>query len=118
MSEISIRNASRDEATTIVPMIRLMVTDMADHGGHMPATEDSAWEKLTSGIAEDLNDPSVRYVLAQSTSGGIAGGRRGQAGHLGRRVCTKEDPPYQRHVRSTPVQAPAHRRRADDKNAR
>jgi hypothetical protein len=29
MSEIVIRNASRDEAATIAPLIRLMVTDMA-----------------------------------------------------------------------------------------
>ena len=54
-------------------MIRLMVTDMADLGGHAPAAEDSAWDKLTAGIAEELNNPSVRYMLAQSSNGEIAG---------------------------------------------
>jgi hypothetical protein len=39
MSEIVIRNALRDEAATIAPLIRLMVTDMAGYGGHRPAAE-------------------------------------------------------------------------------
>src|SRR5262249_27413340 len=73
MSEIVFRNASPDDAATIVPMIRLMVTDMAAHGGHGPATEDTAWRALTAALAEELNDPGVRYLLAQSGSGEIAG---------------------------------------------
>ena len=66
-------DASQDDVTTVVSMIRLMVTDMADLGGHAPAAEDSAWDKLTAGIAEELNNPSVRYMLAQSSNGEIAG---------------------------------------------
>ena len=70
-------DASQDDVTTVVSMIRLMVTDMADLGGHAPAAEDSAWDKLTAGIAEELNNPSVRYMLAQSSNGEIAGGVAG-----------------------------------------
>jgi ribosomal protein S18 acetylase RimI-like enzyme len=72
MSEIVIRNASRDEATTVVQMIRLMVTDMESYGGYTTATEDSAWEKLATGIAEELDDENFKYLIAEANDRGIA----------------------------------------------
>src|SRR5262245_44613030 len=73
MSEIAIRNASREEATTIAQMIRLMVTDMASYGGYAPAEDDAAWEALATAIAEELDDACFKYVFAQSDNGEIAG---------------------------------------------
>src|SRR5437762_1178270 len=72
MSEIVIRNASQDEATTVVQMIRRMVTDMESYGGYATATDESAWEKLTTGISEELNDASFKYLIAEADHGEIA----------------------------------------------
>ena len=54
-------------------MIRLMMIDMASYGGHAPTTDDSDWEKLATGIAEELNDASFSYVFAQLNNGEIVG---------------------------------------------
>ncbi len=91
---------------------------MAGHGGHMPATEDSAWERLTSGIAEDLGDPSVRYLLAQSGGGEIAGVAGCRLVTLGGAFAPKKTLHISVMYVRPAVQAPRHRRRADDKNAR
>jgi ribosomal protein S18 acetylase RimI-like enzyme len=72
MSEIVIRNAAQDEPTIIVRMIRLMVTDMESYGGYAAATDDSAWEKLATEIAEELNDENFKYLIAQANDGEIA----------------------------------------------
>src|SRR5262249_30196039 len=58
--------------STIVELIRAMVTDMASYGGYPPATDQSAWEALRCGIAEEFTDASVTYLLAVATTGEIA----------------------------------------------
>jgi ribosomal protein S18 acetylase RimI-like enzyme len=73
MSGTFIRNVSPEEAMLLVRLIRLMVAEMAGYGGYPPAADDSAWEKLTTGIAQELTDARFNYVFAQSRSGEIAG---------------------------------------------
>jgi hypothetical protein len=77
MGAINVRDATHDEARSIVQMIRQMVTDMASYGGYAPATDDGAWNELTAGIFNELKGNSVRYVIAETTNGeavGVAGG--------------------------------------------
>jgi hypothetical protein len=53
MVAIAIRNALPEDTSTIVELIRAMVTDMASYGGYPQATDQSAWEALRCGIAEE-----------------------------------------------------------------
>ena len=46
MDNVVFRDARPEDAALIVQMIRYMVTDMAAYGGHPPAGEDLAWEKM------------------------------------------------------------------------
>jgi ribosomal protein S18 acetylase RimI-like enzyme len=73
MGDIAVRNALPEDTSTIVELIRAMVTDMASYGGYPPATDQSAWEALRCGIAEEFTDASVTYLLAVATTGEIAG---------------------------------------------
>ena len=57
-------------------MIRHMVTDMASYGGNAPATDDTAWEKMTVAIADEIKGNNAKYVIAESANGdpvGVAG---------------------------------------------
>jgi ribosomal protein S18 acetylase RimI-like enzyme len=73
MAETIIRKASREEVTTVVQMIRLMVEDMASYGGYTPAPDAASWQKLTTGVAEDLDDANCRFVFAQTKTDEIVG---------------------------------------------
>jgi GNAT superfamily N-acetyltransferase len=73
MAAIALRNALPEDTSTIVELIRAMMTDMASYGGYPPATDHSAWEALRRGIAEELTDASITYLLAVATTGEIAG---------------------------------------------
>jgi GNAT superfamily N-acetyltransferase len=78
MDNIVVREAAPDEARTIVQMVRRMVADMASYGGHAPATDDSAWNKLVRDIAEELRGNFAKYLIAESTEGepiGVAGAK-------------------------------------------
>jgi ribosomal protein S18 acetylase RimI-like enzyme len=71
--DIALRQVLPDDVTTVVQMIRLMVTDMASYGGYVPATDAASWDKLTTGIAEDLTDANCRFVFAQTKTDEIVG---------------------------------------------
>jgi ribosomal protein S18 acetylase RimI-like enzyme len=73
MDNVVIRDARQDDADTIVQMIRRMVTDMASHGGHVPTTDEAAWEKMIAAIADQLAGSGARYVIAQSADGSPVG---------------------------------------------
>ena len=73
MGAIAVRNALPEDISTIIELIRAMVTDMASYGGYSPATDQPAWEALRCGIAEEFTDASVTYLLAVATTGEIAG---------------------------------------------
>jgi GNAT superfamily N-acetyltransferase len=78
MSEIIVRDATHNQAGTVMQMIRHMVADMANHGGYAPATDDAAWRTLMDGIAEEINGIASKYLIAASSDGkpvGAAGGR-------------------------------------------
>jgi ribosomal protein S18 acetylase RimI-like enzyme len=78
MGEITIRDATHDEAGTVTQMIRHMVADMANRGGYAPATDDTAWRALMDAIAEEIKSTESKYLIAESTDGklvGAAGGR-------------------------------------------
>ena len=40
-------------------MIRRMVADMASHGGHAPATDESAWVEVAARVADQKHGFSV-----------------------------------------------------------
>jgi len=73
VADVAIRKASRADVAIVVEMIRLMVTDMAGYGGHAPAADELSWDKLTTGIAEDLDDANWRFTFAQTSTAEIAG---------------------------------------------
>jgi ribosomal protein S18 acetylase RimI-like enzyme len=76
MKNITIREARSDEARFIVGMIRLMVEDMANYGGHAAATDDTAWEKLLESLAAELQGPTAKFAIAERSNGdriGVAG---------------------------------------------
>ena len=57
-------------------MIRHMVREMASYGGHAPATDEAAWEKMAIVIAGELKGNNAKYVMAESANGdaiGVAG---------------------------------------------
>jgi len=68
-----VRNATPDDTSSVVELIRAMVTDMASFGGYPPATDHAAWETLRSGIAEELSEADVAYLLAVVANGEVAG---------------------------------------------
>ncbi len=76
MENIVVRDARQDEAGFIVEMIRLMVTDMANHGGHAPATDGTAWENMSVSFAAELQRHDCKYVIAEAANRdriGVAG---------------------------------------------
>jgi GNAT superfamily N-acetyltransferase len=73
MGSITVRDARDGEAGVIVEMIRDMVTDMAGYGGHAPATDDAAWEKITLTVADELKRRSAKYMIAETTDGDAVG---------------------------------------------
>src|SRR5262249_46452458 len=73
----TLRDAGPDDARSVVTMIRCMVTDMANHGGHPPAGDQGSWDKMEAGITEDLGSLRAKFVVAHSGEGewlGVAGG--------------------------------------------
>jgi GNAT superfamily N-acetyltransferase len=76
MTEIAVRDAGRDDVEFIVQMIRRMLADMASYGGHAPAMDEAAWQKMTGMIGDALQSGNTRYVIAESVDGeplGVAG---------------------------------------------
>jgi GNAT superfamily N-acetyltransferase len=69
MNGIVIRDASADDAPFISQMIRRMTEDMASYGGHAPATEDTAWQKIEAMVADELKGGNNKYLIAESASG-------------------------------------------------
>jgi GNAT superfamily N-acetyltransferase len=66
---IVIRDASTDDAPLISHMIRHMTEDMASYGGHAPATENAAWQKIEAMVADELKGGNNKYLIAESTNG-------------------------------------------------
>lgn len=78
MTYAVLRKAMPHDAATIARMARLMVADMAEHGGHRAAPDDDAWRTVAEEIAGDLFEDHVRYVLAETDAGeaiGVAGAK-------------------------------------------
>jgi ribosomal protein S18 acetylase RimI-like enzyme len=73
MGAVTIRNALPEDGSTIIELIRAMVTDIASYGGYPPATDYSAWEALRCLIVEELLDAKFSHLLAVATAGEIAG---------------------------------------------
>ena len=76
MNEIVVRDASRDDVGFIVQMIRRMLADMANYGGHAPATDQAAWQNMADGIGDALQGGNTKYAIAESADGeplGVAG---------------------------------------------
>jgi GNAT superfamily N-acetyltransferase len=69
MNGIVIRDASVDDAPFISQMIRRMTEDMAGYGGHAPATENAAWQKIEAMVAGELKGGNNKYLIAESASG-------------------------------------------------
>jgi GNAT superfamily N-acetyltransferase len=69
MNGIVIRDATTDDAPLISQMIRRMTEDMASYGGHAPATENAAWQKIEALVADELNGGKNKYLIAESASG-------------------------------------------------
>jgi len=90
MDEITIRDARYDEASIIVPMIRSMVSEMASHGGHAPATDNMAWTNLTAGIADELKGANAKYVIAESAGDDPIGAAGAQLITLGGAFAPKK----------------------------
>jgi len=74
MNGIVMRDASADDVPLIVEMIRRMVEDMASYGGHAPASDESASQKMATVVTDALK--GSKYIIAESANGnplGIAG---------------------------------------------
>jgi len=79
MDNVVFRDARPEDAALIVQMIRYMVTDMAAYGGHPPAGEDLAWEKMQAAIADELKGSGARFMIAEAAEGasvGVAGAQQ------------------------------------------
>jgi GNAT superfamily N-acetyltransferase len=83
MVGMMIRRARADEAPLVARMIRHMVEDMAGHGGHTPAREDSAWSEIADRMARELGDDKYRYLMAEAPSGDTVGAAGGELITLG-----------------------------------
>src|SRR5215475_7448469 len=68
MNEIVIRDASHGDVPLIVQMIHRMVEDLTRYGGHAPATERAALQKMEAMIAEAIKGDS-KYLIAESADG-------------------------------------------------
>jgi GNAT superfamily N-acetyltransferase len=73
MDQFALRDASPQEAPLIVAMLRRMVAEMAGHGGHAPATDEAAWEKIAAAVAEGIVGGRVRYLAVESAGSGWVG---------------------------------------------
>ena len=69
MDEIVIRDASHDDVPLITQMIRQMVEDMANYGGHAPATGKAALQKIEAMVADELKGGANKYLIAESARG-------------------------------------------------
>jgi GNAT superfamily N-acetyltransferase len=90
MPELRLLDATSDDIGLIVAMIRQMVADMAGHGGHAPARDEASWDKVAAEVAEDIAEPRVRLILAQSGTGDWLGVGRGKLVTLGGAFAPKE----------------------------
>jgi ribosomal protein S18 acetylase RimI-like enzyme len=68
-----VRDAGRDEVRSIVQMIRSMVADMANYGGHAPTTDDAALENVAAAVVDELKSNNAKYVIAESADGDLVG---------------------------------------------
>jgi len=69
MNEIVIRDATHDDVPLIVQMIRQMVEDMASYGGHAPATDKAALQKMEAMVADEIKGGANKYLIAESANG-------------------------------------------------
>jgi GNAT superfamily N-acetyltransferase len=69
MNGLVIRDACADDAPFISQMIRRMTEDLASYGGHAPATESAAWQKIEAMVADELKGGNNKYLIAESASG-------------------------------------------------
>jgi GNAT superfamily N-acetyltransferase len=90
MDKIAVRNARDDEAGFIVQMIRQMVTEMTSYGGHAPATDDEAWEKLSMALTTELQGENSKYVIAEAENGDRIGVAGAQLRTLGAALAPKK----------------------------
>jgi ribosomal protein S18 acetylase RimI-like enzyme len=73
MNRMTVRDAGRDEVRSIVQMIRSMVADMANYGGHAPTTDDAALENVAAAIVDELKGNNTKYLIAESAGGNLVG---------------------------------------------
>jgi GNAT superfamily N-acetyltransferase len=76
MDRMTIRDAGPADANVIAQLVRRMVADMASYGGHAPALDDAAWDKVADNISEELRGDRAKYLIAESRNGvplGVAG---------------------------------------------
>ena len=69
MNEIVIRDASHDDVSMIAQMIRRMAEDMASYGGHAPATDEAAAQRMEAMVADELKGGANKYLIAESANG-------------------------------------------------
>jgi GNAT superfamily N-acetyltransferase len=69
MNEIVIRDASHDDVSMIAQMIRQTVEDMASYGGHAPATDEAATQRMEAMVGDELKGGTNKYLIAQAADG-------------------------------------------------
>jgi GNAT superfamily N-acetyltransferase len=69
MNEIVIRDATHNDVALIAQMIRQMVEDMASYGGHAPATDKAALQKMEAMVADEIKGSANKYLIAESANG-------------------------------------------------
>ena len=89
MTGIVIRDASTDDAPLISHMIRRMTEDMASYGGHPPATENAAWQKIEAMVADELKGGNNKYLIAESANGDPLGVTNAELVTLGNAFAPK-----------------------------
>jgi GNAT superfamily N-acetyltransferase len=89
MNGIVIRDASTDDAPFISQMIRRMTEDMASYGGHAPATEKAAWQKIEALVADELKGSNNKYLIAESANGDPLGVTNAELVTLGNAFAPK-----------------------------
>jgi GNAT superfamily N-acetyltransferase len=90
MTGIVIRDASTGDAPLISYMIRRMTEDMASYGGHAPATENAAWQKIEAMVADELKGGNNKYLIAESANGDPLGVTNAELITLGRAFAPKK----------------------------
>jgi GNAT superfamily N-acetyltransferase len=69
MNEIVVRDAGIEDVALIAQMIRQMVEDMARYGGHAPASDEAASQKIEAMVADELKGDANKYLIAESANG-------------------------------------------------